>query len=161
MKCNKIEDLLSPYLDGELERDDIIRVEKHLSECEKCSLTLKSFVLIKQKVRRIEIPEVDRTVREKVLSGAGRRKYFQPVKLWREVLAFSRSRRHILRFIFSTSLLVVLGALLIPLLRTDNKVTQKNPKQYYIMKEEKGPYTEVVYEKEGNYVLTNYRGGSF
>jgi len=54
-----------------------------------------------------------------------------------------------------------LGALLILTLGHQSNITEEEPKEYYIMKEESTPYMEIVYEKEGNYILTNYEGGSF
>lgn len=37
MNCNACEPLISPYLDGELEPDQMNAVEMHLASCEQCS----------------------------------------------------------------------------------------------------------------------------
>ena len=42
MKCEDIEELLSPYLEDELSREDRRAVEEHLKSCESCSLLLSS-----------------------------------------------------------------------------------------------------------------------
>jgi len=142
LNCKRIEELLSPYIDGELKRDDIIKVDNHFEECKKCRKLLKDFQLVKEMVRRIEIPRPSLRIEKKILGYGRRRNYF-------------------LRFIFSTSLLSGLGALLILTLGHQSNITEEEPKEYYIMKEESTPYMEIVYEKEGNYILTNYEGGSF
>jgi len=84
LNCKRIEELLSPYIDGELKRDDIIRVDNHFEECEKCRKLLKDFQLVKEMVRSIEIPRPSLRIEKKILGYGRRRNYF-------------------LRFIFSTS----------------------------------------------------------
>lgn len=42
MKCKDIEDLLSPYLEDELSREERKAVEEHVKSCESCSLLLSS-----------------------------------------------------------------------------------------------------------------------
>jgi len=142
LNCELIKELLSSYIDGELDREDIIKIENHLAKCKDCRKLLQDYQSIKKMIRSIEIPKPSKRIHERIVVYPRRRSYF-------------------LRFIFSTSLLVVLGALLIPFLRWNQKVTQKETKEYYIMKEEQRPYTEVVYKQKGNFVLTNYEGGSF
>lgn len=142
MKCKFIKELISPYIDGELERPDILRVEKHVEVCENCKKILSDYQKISFDIHRIEIPKPSEKVLKRISLIPRRRVFFR-------------------RLIFSTSLLVVLGALLIPFLQSNEKATPESPKQYYILKEEKTPYTEVCYEREGNFVLTSYSGGSF
>ncbi len=48
MKCEEIRPLLMAYLDGEIEEEERLEVEKHLSECENCRREYKSFVRLKE-----------------------------------------------------------------------------------------------------------------
>ena len=143
MICESIKELISAYVDAELERVDIIKVEEHIEKCENCNNILESYQNISYRISSIEIPKPS----EKVL---------------RNIILFPRRKVYRLRRIaVSASLLVILGTLLVPLFRTEENIAQETPKEYYIVKEEKAPYTEVYYEREGNFVLTSYSGGSF
>jgi predicted anti-sigma-YlaC factor YlaD len=143
MNCETIKELISPYIDAELERVEIIQVEKHIEKCEKCKKLLIDYQNISYSIRSIPIPRPS----EKVL---------------KRILMFPRRRVYLLRRLaLSASFMVILASLMIPLLRTEEKIAEENPKEYYIVREEKTPYTEVYYEREGNFVLTSYSGGSF
>jgi predicted anti-sigma-YlaC factor YlaD len=143
MNCETIKELISAYIDAELERVEIIQVEKHTEKCEKCKKLLIDYQNISYHVRSIPIPRPS----EKVL---------------KRILLFPRRRVYLLRRLaLGASFMVILGSLMIPLLRTEEKIAEENPKEYYIVREEKTPYSEVYYEREGNFVLTSYSGGSF
>jgi predicted anti-sigma-YlaC factor YlaD len=143
MSCESIKELISAYIDAELERVDILRVEEHIEECESCKNILKSYQNISYNISSIEIPEPSE-------------------KVFKRIFLFPRRKVYRLRKIaVSASLLVILGTLIAPLVRTEENITQETPKEYYIVKEEETPYTEVYYEREGNFVLTSYSGGSF
>jgi anti-sigma factor (TIGR02949 family) len=45
MKCNEVREKLSPYLDRELDQDQMKRIEDHLNAC---SICLKEFELLKK-----------------------------------------------------------------------------------------------------------------
>ena len=141
MNCKEIEELLSPYIDSELNREKIIEVEKHILECKKCKELLKDFQLIKNKIKSIEIPQIS-------------------LRVERKILGYNRVRNYFLRLILSTSLLTGLGALLILTLGNQPSIVEEKPKEYYIVKEERTPYMEILYETDGDYMLTNYEGGS-
>ncbi|MCK4420904.1 zf-HC2 domain-containing protein [candidate division WOR-3 bacterium] len=145
MNCERIEELLSPYVDGELLTAEIQEVDDHLEKCEKCRELLVDFQSLSIMVKSIEIPEPSVKIRSRVIGYQARRNYF-------------------LRFIFSTSLLMGLGALLFHIVGPTSipvMSVKDEPKKYYIVKEERAPYIETVYETEGNYILTTYEGGSF
>lgn len=143
MNCESIKEFISAYIDAELERTDIIKVEEHIGKCKNCSDTLKSYQNISYSICSIEIPKPS----EKVL---------------KRIIFFPRRKVYRLRRIaVSASLLLILGTLLAPVFRTEETIAQETPKEYYIVKEEKTPYSEVYYERDGNFVLTNYSGGSF
>ncbi len=143
MSCESIKELISAYIDAELERDDILKVEKHVEKCENCYNILKSYQNISSCIYSIEIPKPS----EKVL---------------KRIIMFPRRKVYRLRKIaVSASLLVILGTLIAPLFRAEETIVQETPKEYYIIKEEQTPYAEVHYEREGNFVLTSYSGGSF
>lgn len=144
MSCKNIKELLSAYIDGELDRIDILRVEEHIEECENCVNILESYKSISINVKSIEIPKPS----EKVLKN---------------IMLFPRRKIYRLRRLaVGTCFILILGTLLIPLIKTEEQnITQESPKEYYVVKEEQTPYTEVHYEREGNFVLTSYSGGSF
>jgi predicted anti-sigma-YlaC factor YlaD len=143
MNCESIKELLSAYIDAELERYDILKVEEHIEECEKCKKILKDYQDISLSICSIEIPKPS----EKAI---------------KRIIMFPRRKIYRLRRLaVSASFLILLGALIIPLFRTEENIAQENPKEYYILKEEKTPYAEVHYEREGNFILTSYSGGSF
>lgn len=144
MSCKTIKELLSAYMDGELDRVDILVVEEHIDKCGNCANILESYESISLNVRSIEIPKPS----EKVLKNIMR---FPKRKIYR-----------LRRLAVGTCFLLILGTLLVPLLTPKEKnITQESPKEYYVIKEEQTPYTEVHYEREGNFVLTSYSGGSF
>jgi hypothetical protein len=143
MSCESIKELISAYIDAELERDDILRVEAHVEKCENCRNILTSYQNISSEICCIEIPKPSE-------------------KVFKRIMLFPRRKVYRLRKIaVGVSLLLILGTLAVPLLRNEEKIAQENPKDYYIVKEEKTPYSEVYYEREGNFVLTSYSGGSF
>ena len=57
MNCEKIEELLSPYLEDELSPEEKKEVEKHLRTCKGCS-ELISF-MTEAKVSLADIPQLD------------------------------------------------------------------------------------------------------
>lgn len=57
MKCEHAEELLSPYLEDELSREDKRAVEEHLISCESCSLLLSSLQETKESL--IGLPELE------------------------------------------------------------------------------------------------------
>jgi predicted anti-sigma-YlaC factor YlaD len=48
MRCEEIRPYLSAYLDGEIEHDKKLEIEKHLSECESCTKEYQSFAKLKE-----------------------------------------------------------------------------------------------------------------
>jgi predicted anti-sigma-YlaC factor YlaD len=143
MNCEYIKELLSAYIDAELDRANIIKVEEHIEECEKCKKILKKYQNISLSICSIEIPKPSEKAIKRIIMFPKRKVY------------------RLRKLAVGASFLVLLGALIIPLFQTEENIVQENPKEYYIVKEEKTPYTEVHYEREGNFVLTSYSGGSF
>lgn len=141
MDCSRFEELISPYMDGELATEEIIRLEKHFDKCSSCRKLLQDFQMIRQKTRKMEIPHPS-------------------IKIEKAIVGYGTRKNYFLRFIFSTSLFFGIGALLFQILSTPEVIVKENPKDYYIVKEEEAPYIETVYEKQGNYILTDYEGGS-
>jgi predicted anti-sigma-YlaC factor YlaD len=143
MNCKIIKELLSAYIDAELDRADIIKVEEHIEKCKNCKKILNNYQEISLSICSIEIPKPS----EKTI---------------KRIIMFPRRKVYRLRKLaVSASFLVLLGILIIPLFRTEENIAQENAKEYYILKEEKTPYAEVHYEREGNFILTSYSGGSF
>jgi hypothetical protein len=143
MSCESIKELISAYIDAELERADILKVEEHIEKCEYCNNVLKSYQNISSCIYAIEIPKP---------SG----------KVLKRIIMFPRRKAYrVRRLAVSASLLLILGTLVAPFFRSEETIAQETPKEYYIVKEEKTPYSEVYYEREGNFVLTSYSGGSF
>ena len=99
MKCEKIEELLSPYLEDELSIEEIKTVEKHLETCENCSLL---FSLLEETMESLtEFPELD--VSESLLG----RIYAIPSKKRRFRLSFDFLLRPSLQPILATATILL------------------------------------------------------
>jgi len=68
MKCKDIEELLSAYADGELERTQKEFVEVHLSGCADCRATLEKFRLVNDKLSTLSSLKATPDIREKIIS---------------------------------------------------------------------------------------------
>lgn len=55
--CEKIMPMLSAYMDGELSEAEAVEVEKHISACELCSLTLESYRAINSDTLTVQAPD--------------------------------------------------------------------------------------------------------
>jgi predicted anti-sigma-YlaC factor YlaD len=58
MKCEQIRPYLSAYLDGEIEQDKKLEIEKHLSECENCRDEYQSFAKLKEVTDRMKFADL-------------------------------------------------------------------------------------------------------
>lgn len=62
ISCNKILELLSPYFDGELCKEESTRIKSHIIKCKKCTQEFKYLKqisrLIKNSVTNIELPKI-------------------------------------------------------------------------------------------------------
>ncbi|MEO0292831.1 MAG: zf-HC2 domain-containing protein [candidate division WOR-3 bacterium] len=147
MSCESIKELISAYIDAELERIDITKVENHIKKCDECNKLLHSYQSIRYSIRSIEIPKPSDEILKRIVRFPRRNLY--------------RLRKVALSFSF----LSLLAISLLPFLKNEERYiseeVREEYKNYYIIREEKNPYVEVYYEKEGNFLLTNYSGGSF
>lgn len=70
-ECGRHFERISEYLDGELDRETLVEIERHLSECPRCANCLESLQRTIALCRRLEdeeIPlEVQRRIKGKVL----------------------------------------------------------------------------------------------
>ena len=55
MDCRKIEQLISPYVDGELTRAETDMVRAHLSACADCQQEYEDFVLISSVMKSVSL----------------------------------------------------------------------------------------------------------
>jgi anti-sigma factor RsiW len=60
MKCDLSIELLSGYLDGELDKKQKAEIEKHLKECEVCRKELEELRQLDEHVRIAEVEEPSR-----------------------------------------------------------------------------------------------------
>ena len=67
MNCEVIKELISPYIDAELERVEIIEFEKHTDKCEKCKKLLVDYQNISYSIRSIPIPHPSEKVLRNIL----------------------------------------------------------------------------------------------
>lgn len=69
MQCREATELLSPYLDGELEPSVRLDLERHLRVCDKCSAESRELRLVSDQVRSFPIPEPSPAFAARVLAG--------------------------------------------------------------------------------------------
>ncbi|KPJ74078.1 hypothetical protein AMJ52_01975 [candidate division TA06 bacterium DG_78] len=60
MKCDLSIELLSGYLDGELDDEQRVFVEKHLKQCRRCRNAFKEFALLDEQIRKQKFEEPSR-----------------------------------------------------------------------------------------------------
>jgi len=68
MDCIDIKDLLFPFFEGNLEEEKKILVEKHLSECKRCSIEYKLIVSIENTLKTAEKVEAPDYLKDRILS---------------------------------------------------------------------------------------------
>ena len=68
MDCIDIKDLLFPFFEGNLEEEKKILVEKHLSECKRCSLEYKLVVSIENTLKTAEKVDAPDYLKDRILS---------------------------------------------------------------------------------------------
>jgi len=68
MDCIDIKDLLFPFFEGNLEEEKKILVEKHLSECKRCSLEYELIVSIENALKTAEMVEAPDYLKDRILS---------------------------------------------------------------------------------------------
>lgn len=76
MKCEHIEELLSPYLEDELSREERRAVEEHVKSCESCSLLLSSLKESKESLVGLPELEVSQDLLNQLYSIPGKKKRF-------------------------------------------------------------------------------------
>jgi len=76
MKCEHIEELLSPYLEDELSREEKRAVEEHVKSCESCSLLLSSLEETTESLVGFPELEVSDRLLNQLYSIPGKKKRF-------------------------------------------------------------------------------------
>jgi hypothetical protein len=76
MKCEHIEELLSPYLEDELSREERRAVEEHAKSCESCSLLLSSLKETRGSLVGFPELEVSEGLLDRIYSIPGKKKRF-------------------------------------------------------------------------------------
>jgi predicted anti-sigma-YlaC factor YlaD len=77
MKCEKIEELLSPYLENELSPEEKGAVAKHLKTCENCSLLFSFMEETKESLAGIPELEVSENLLDRLYSISSKKKRFK------------------------------------------------------------------------------------
>ncbi len=77
MKCKKIEELLSPYLEDELSPEEKGAVAKHLKTCENCSLLFSLMEETKESLADIPELEVSENLLDRLYSIPSKKKKFK------------------------------------------------------------------------------------
>jgi len=76
MKCEHIEELLSPYLEDELSREEKRAVEEHVKSCESCSLLLSNLKEATESLVSLPELEVSQGLLNRLYSIPGKKKRF-------------------------------------------------------------------------------------
>jgi len=58
MKCEEIRSYFMAYLDGEIEHQKELEIEKHLAECENCRKEYQSFVKLKEVTDKMKLADL-------------------------------------------------------------------------------------------------------
>jgi hypothetical protein len=77
MKCKKIEELLSPYLEDELSPEEKKAVAEHLKSCENCSLLFSYMKETKESLASIPELEVTESLLDRLYSIPTKKKRFK------------------------------------------------------------------------------------
>jgi predicted anti-sigma-YlaC factor YlaD len=77
MKCEKIEELLSPYLENELSPEEKRLVEEHLESCKECRLLFSSLEEAQRSLSRFPELEVSERLSERLYSIPAKKKRFR------------------------------------------------------------------------------------
>ncbi len=76
MKCEHIEELLSPYLEDELSREEKRAVEEHVKSCQSCSLLLSNLKEATESLVSLPELEVSQGLLNQLYSIPGKKKRF-------------------------------------------------------------------------------------
>lgn len=77
MKCENIEELLSPYLEDELSSEEKEAVEKHLKTCESCSMFLSFMEETKESLADFPELEVSEDLLDRLYSIPNKKRRFK------------------------------------------------------------------------------------
>lgn len=77
MKCERIEELLSPYIDNELNAKEIREVKKHLKKCQLCSALLSSMEETMESLAHLPELEVSKNLLKKLYAIPREKKKFK------------------------------------------------------------------------------------
>ena len=77
MKCERIEELLSPYLEDELSPEEKGAVAKHLKTCESCSLLFSYMEETRESLAGIPELEVSENLLDRLYSISSKKKRFK------------------------------------------------------------------------------------
>lgn len=72
--CDKTQELISGYIDHELNQQDRQRVRVHIESCDQCRAVYEDLLVIKQELGNLQYPEceeaqLDKIIREPVAKG--------------------------------------------------------------------------------------------
>ena len=67
--CRELVELVTDYLDGALEREDRVRFERHLGECEACTTFLEQMRLTIEASGRLSEESIDPAARNALLEA--------------------------------------------------------------------------------------------
>jgi len=78
MQCERVRELLSPYLDGELSAEERRAVAAHLGECHSCSAQLSDFRRVGQTLAEVGREPVPKALTARVRSNLARAAHAEP-----------------------------------------------------------------------------------
>ena len=77
MRCELIEELLSPYLENELDQEEKRAVKEHLETCKNCSLLFSSIKETRKSLTGFPEMEVSENLLDRLYSIPGKKKRFK------------------------------------------------------------------------------------
>ncbi|MGB2843782.1 MAG: zf-HC2 domain-containing protein, partial [Candidatus Aminicenantaceae bacterium] len=77
MECEKIEELLSPYLEDELSLEEKKEVKKHLKTCKSCSVLYSFMEETKESLADFPELEISEDLLDRLYSIPGKKKRFK------------------------------------------------------------------------------------
>lgn len=66
--CNRMSELLSGYLDGELTQQESQQVNTHIQNCESCKANFEELASLKSAVNNLQLPEMEVDKMEKIMN---------------------------------------------------------------------------------------------
>jgi predicted anti-sigma-YlaC factor YlaD len=159
MECNKVDNLLSAYIDGELLSSDMNSIKEHLEKCQKCKLEYQSLLRIKNILSNLKEKELPKYFLNSLYTRINREGLNFP---WRDKILRFINQRYTLIPVLTTAVMIFL--LIVSFYVTDFFKKPDDISTHFYIKEHtryaiNQPFSESVYlafaNSEANVVLVS------